>query len=51
MNSRRRQIGGLLAPEDAVDVACRASTLIHLVGPIGDQATDRRINTARIDRR
>src|SRR5262245_18545713 len=31
-----RKVGRLLALEDAIDIPCRASTLIHLVGPIGD---------------
>ena len=34
-----RQIGGLLALEDAVDVAGRVSVLIDIIGSIGDQAT------------
>ena len=34
-----RQVGGLLALEDAIDVACRLSVLIDSDRPIGDQAT------------
>ena len=33
-----RQIGRLLALEDAVDVAGRAPVLIDRIGPVGDQA-------------
>ena len=44
------QIGRLLALENAIDVGGRTSILIHRIGPIGDQAAERRINTARIDR-
>ena len=33
-----RQVGRLLAFEDAIDVACRAAVLVDEIGPIGDQA-------------
>ena len=33
-----RQVGRLLALEDAIDVAGRASVLVDEIGPIGDQA-------------
>ena len=33
-----RQVGGLLAFEDAIDVASRAPVLVDEIGPIGDQA-------------
>ena len=33
-----RKVGGLLALEDAVDVAGRAPILVDLISPIGDQA-------------
>src|SRR5262245_34788432 len=33
-----RQVGGLLALEDAVDVAGGAADLVRKIGPIGDQA-------------
>ena len=33
-----RQVGRLLALEDAIDVAGRAPVLVDQVGPIGDQA-------------
>src|SRR5215467_15415647 len=46
-----RQVGWHLTPEDAIDIAGRASILILRIGPIRDQAADRRINTARIDGR
>src|SRR5215467_9560123 len=46
-----RQVGWHLALEDAIDIASRASILILRIGPIRDQAADRRINTARIDGR
>ena len=34
-----RQVGRLLALEDAVDVAGRAPVLVERIGPVGDQAT------------
>ena len=46
-----RQISWLFALEDTIDIAGRASILIHRIGPIRDQAAERRFNTARIDRR
>ena len=33
-----RQVGGLLALEDAVDVAGRAPVLVDVIGPVGNQA-------------
>src|SRR6266705_3322759 len=33
-----RQVGGLLAPEDAVDIAGRALVVVDVIRPIGDQA-------------
>ena len=33
-----RQVGRLLALEDAVDVAGRAAVLADQIGPVGDQA-------------
>jgi hypothetical protein len=33
-----RQLGGSLAPEDAVDVAGREPELVGYIGPVGDQA-------------
>jgi hypothetical protein len=33
-----RQVGGLLALEDAVDVAGRAPVLVDVIRPVGDQA-------------
>ena len=34
-----RQVGRLLALEDAIDVAGRAAELVHEIIPVGDQAT------------
>ena len=42
-----RQVGRLLALEDAIDVAGRAPVLIGQIGPIGDQAADLRQKRAR----
>ena len=33
-----RQVGGLLALEDAIDVAGRAPVLVDEIRPVGDQA-------------
>ena len=33
-----RQVGGLLALEDAIDVAGGLPVLVDVIGPIGDQA-------------
>ena len=33
-----RQVGRLLALEDAIDIAGRAPVLVDEIGPIGDQA-------------
>ena len=33
-----RQVGGFLAFEDAIDIACRASVLVDEIRPVGDQA-------------
>ena len=36
-----RQVGRLLALEDAIDVRCRSPELVAQIGPIGDQAAGR----------
>ena len=33
-----RQVGGLLALEDAIDIAGRAAVLVYVIRPVGDQA-------------
>ena len=42
-----RQVGRLLALEDAVDVAGRAPVLVDQIGPIGDQAAGGRRRSGR----
>ena len=34
-----RQVGGLLALEDAIDVAGSTSILVNIIGTVGDQTT------------
>ena len=50
MNSRRRQIGGLLTLEDAVDVAGRSPVWIARVWPVGHQPTARHEEPERVHR-
>ena len=45
-----RQVGWLLALEDAVHVAGAAAILVNDVGSIGDQAAGRREVANRVDR-
>ena len=45
-----RQVGRLLALEDAVDVAGRAPILVDDIGPVGDQAAGGDEVAVRIDR-
>ena len=45
-----RQVGGLLALEDAIDVAGRAPVLVDQVRPIGDQAAGGDKVAVRVDR-
>ena len=45
-----RQVGRLLALEDAVDVAGRAPVLVDLISPIGDQAAGRDEGAIVVDR-
>ncbi len=46
-----REIARLLAPQDAIDVGCRPSPLIDLIGPVGHQAALGCEIPKRIDRR
>ena len=46
-----RQVGGLLALEDAVDVAGRTPVLVDEIGSIGDQAAGRDVVAVGVDRR
>jgi integrase len=46
-----RQVGRLLALEDAIDVACRTAVLISCVRPIGDQTAGNDEETFPVDRR
>src|SRR6516165_3393780 len=46
-----RQVAGLGAFENAIDVGCRAAVLIDSVNPVGRQTTFRDEKTLRIDRR
>ena len=43
------KLGGLLALEDAIDVASRALVLVDLIRPLGGEATVRRVVAERID--
>ena len=45
-----RQVGRLLALEDAVDVAGRAPILVHPIRPVRDQAAAGDEDTLRVDR-
>jgi hypothetical protein len=44
-----RQVTGLRALEDAINVAGRALVLVDLSGPVGGEATVRRVVAERID--
>jgi hypothetical protein len=44
-----RQVGRLLALEDAIDIAGRALVLVDLIRPVGGEATVRRVVAERID--
>jgi hypothetical protein len=46
-----RQVGGLLALEDAIDVSSRAAVLIDQIRPIGDQASGGDVVVVIVDRR
>src|SRR5437588_5613482 len=46
-----RQVSRFLAPEDAIDVAGRASVLVKRTSPVGDQAADGDEVAERVDRR
>src|SRR3981081_695721 len=46
-----RQIGGLLALEDAIDVPGRASVWVDRIGPVGDQAAIYGVKAERVDPR
>jgi hypothetical protein len=35
-----RQVRGLFALEDVIDITCRAPELVDRIGPVGDQAAD-----------
>ena len=43
------QVGGLLAFEDAIDVAGRATVLFDVIRPVGDQATSGGEDTIEVD--
>jgi hypothetical protein len=45
-----REIGGLLALEDAVDIAGRLPVLLDLVRPVGNQAASGDVVAERVDR-
>ena len=45
-----RQVGGLLALEDAIDVAGRAAVLVDDIRPIGDQAAVGDVESSGVDR-
>src|SRR3954464_6020185 len=45
-----RQVGRLLAPEDAVDVAGGLPVLVEVIGPIGNQAASGSEGAFEIDR-
>jgi hypothetical protein len=46
-----RKVAQLLAPEDAIDVGCRSSPLIDLIGPVRHQPALGCVISERIDRR
>ena len=46
-----RQVGRLLALENAVDIASRAAVLVDKIGPVGDQAAGRDEIARAVDRR
>ena len=45
-----RQVGGLLALEDAIDVAGSAPELVHEIGPVGDEAATGDEKPVEVDR-
>ena len=46
-----RKVGGLLAFEDAIDIAGRKPELFDLIGSIGDQAAGDGVKALGVDRR
>jgi hypothetical protein len=43
------KIARLFSPEDAINVACGTSVLINHIDPVGDQTTEGRKVTGRVD--
>src|SRR5215475_3739780 len=46
-----RKVGGLLALENAINIAGRATELVQLLSPIGDQAATGNEEACAVDRR
>jgi hypothetical protein len=45
-----RKVAGLLAPEDAIDIASHAAVLVDKISPIRDQPTAGHEGAVRVDR-